>query len=42
MPLTPRQAILQFGHVLQQQLFPHLEAAAASDHSFVLAICQAA
>ena len=27
MQLTPRQAILQFGHVLQQQLFPHLEAA---------------
>lgn len=27
MELTPRQAILQFGHVLQQQLFPHLEAA---------------
>lgn len=26
MQLTPRQAILQFGHVLQQQLFPHLEA----------------
>jgi hypothetical protein len=28
MQLTPRQALLQFGHVLQQQLFPHLEAAA--------------
>jgi len=27
MQLTPRQAVLQFGHVLQQQLFPHLEAA---------------
>jgi hypothetical protein len=27
MQLTPRQALLQFGHVLQQQLFPHLEAA---------------
>jgi hypothetical protein len=27
MQLTPRQAFLQFGHVLQQQLFPHLEAA---------------
>lgn len=27
MQLTPRQAILQFGQVLQQQLFPHLEAA---------------
>jgi Transposase DDE domain/Transposase domain (DUF772) len=27
MQLTPRQAILQFGHVLQQQLFPYLEAA---------------
>jgi hypothetical protein len=27
MQLTPRQAILQFGHVLQQQLFPHLDAA---------------
>lgn len=26
MQLTPRQAILQFGQVLQQQLFPHLEA----------------
>jgi hypothetical protein len=26
MQLTPRQAILQFGHVLQQQLFPHVEA----------------
>ena len=27
MPLTPRDAFLQFGHVLQQQLFPQLEAA---------------
>lgn len=27
MQLTPRTALLQFGHVLQQQLFPHLEAA---------------
>src|SRR5260370_12646389 len=27
MQLTPRQALLQFGHVLQQELFPHLEAA---------------
>ena len=27
MQLTPRKALLQFGHVLQQQLFPHLEAA---------------
>src|ERR1035437_8245826 len=27
MQLTPREALLQFGHVLQQQLFPHLEAA---------------
>src|SRR5260370_18319622 len=26
MQLTPRQALLQFGHVLQQELFPHLEA----------------
>jgi Transposase DDE domain/Transposase domain (DUF772) len=26
MQLTPRQAILQFGQVLQQHLFPHLEA----------------
>jgi hypothetical protein len=26
MQLTPRAALLQFGHVLQQQLFPHLEA----------------
>jgi len=27
MQLTPRDAFLQFGHVLQQQLFPQLEAA---------------
>lgn len=27
MQLTPRQAVLQFGQVLQQHLFPHLEAA---------------
>ena len=27
MQLTPRQAVLQFGHVLQQHLFPHVEAA---------------
>jgi len=27
MQLTPRDAVLQFGQVLQQQLFPHLEAA---------------
>ena len=27
MPLTPRDAFLQFGNVLQQQLFPQLEAA---------------
>ncbi len=27
MQLTPRKAILQFGHVLQQQLFPHVETA---------------
>jgi hypothetical protein len=26
MQLTPRAALMQFGHVLQQQLFPHLEA----------------
>jgi hypothetical protein len=26
MQLTPRQAILQFGQVLQQHVFPHLEA----------------
>lgn len=26
MQLTPRQTLLQFGHVLQQELFPHLEA----------------
>ncbi len=25
MQITPRQALLQFAHVLQQQLFPHLE-----------------
>lgn len=27
MQLTPRQVLLQFGHVLQEHLFPHLEAA---------------
>jgi hypothetical protein len=27
MQLTPRAILLQFGHVFQQQLFPHLEAA---------------
>jgi hypothetical protein len=27
MQLTPREALLQFGHVLQEELFPHLEAA---------------
>lgn len=27
MQLTPRTALLQFGHVLQQDLFPHLETA---------------
>jgi hypothetical protein len=27
MQLTPRQALMQFGHLLQTELFPHLEAA---------------
>jgi hypothetical protein len=27
MQLTPREALLQFGHVVQEELFPHLEAA---------------
>jgi hypothetical protein len=27
MQLTPRHSLLQFGHVLQEELFPHLEAA---------------
>ena len=27
MNLTPRQALMQFGHVLQQHLFPYVEAA---------------